>query len=424
MGKSTLFNKLGRTRKALVGDEPGITRDRLSQIVLWEGKQFELVDTGGIVPDETEAIPEQVFRQAEIAIEESDLVLLLVDVRASVTPLDQELSSLLKSKGKEFLLVVNKVDVDSLQADAYEFYRLGVENLFPVSAEHKLGIDDLADEITQRIPEGSEMIGEGEIRVAIVGRPNVGKSSILNRLLGRERVIVTDIPGTTRDSVDTVLSYQEQTYRLIDTAGIRRKGKTELKAEKLSVVMARKNIERSDIVLLVIDASEGATNLDATIGGYAHEAGKSMILVVNKWDLIEKDTFTSNSLESEFRMQMRFLDYAPMLFVSAKDGQRVFKTLQLAKEAYESRLQRIPTAELNDFLSRQRTPALTSWDNPKKSFLKYACQVSIAPPTFVLFTRGRRKLHFSTIRFISNRLREGYGFFATPLKVVQRSSRS
>jgi len=408
----------------LVGDEPGITRDRISQIVYWEGKQFELVDTGGIVPDETEQIPEQVFRQAEVAIEESQLILLLVDVRASLTPLDQELAALLTSKGKDFLLVVNKVDVAALEAGAYEFYRLGVDSLFPVSAEHKLGIDELVDEISQRIPDTAGIIEENEIRVAIVGRPNVGKSSILNRLLGKDRVIVTDIPGTTRDSVDTMLSYQEQMYRLIDTAGIRRKGKTDLKAEKLSVVMARKNIERSDVVLLVIDAVEGATNLDATIGGYAHDAGKSLILVVNKWDLIEKDTFTAHQSESEFRLQMRFLDYAPMLFVSAKEGKRIFKTLQLSSQAYDARLERIPTAELNEFLRKLRTPALTAPDDPRKSRLKYACQVGVAPPTFVLFTRGRRELHFSAVRFLSNRLREEYGFFATPIKVKQRTSRS
>lgn len=424
VGKSTLFNQLARTRKALVGDEPGITRDRISQIVHWEGKQFELVDTGGIVPDETEKIPEQVFRQAGVAIEEAQLILLLVDVRASMTPLDQELAALLTSKGKEFLLVVNKVDVEALEVDAYEFYRLGVDSIFPVSAEHKLGIGELVDEISRRIPETAGIIEENEIRVAIVGRPNVGKSSILNRLLGRERVIVTDIPGTTRDAVDSMLSYQEQQYRLIDTAGIRRKGKTDLKTEKLSVIMARKNIERSDIVLLVIDASEGATNLDATIGGYAHDAGKSLILVVNKWDLIAKNTFTANLLESEFRTQMRFLDYAPMLFVSAKEGQRMFKTLELSRQAYDARLERIPTAELNEFLRKLRTPALTAPDDPRKSRLKYACQVGVAPPTFVLFTRGSRKLHFSAIRFLSNRLREEYGFFATPIKILQRTSRS
>lgn len=423
VGKSTLFNQLGRTRKALVGDEPGITRDRISQIVSWQGKQFELVDTGGIVPDDTEALPEQVFRQAEVAIEEADLVILLVDVRARLTPLDRELGALLKSKGKEFLLVVNKVDVAKLEGDAYEFYELGVDALHLISAEHKLGIDELIVEILERISDSSEMMDDNEIRVAIIGRPNVGKSSLLNRFLRKERVIVTDVPGTTRDAVDTLLKHQGKAYRLIDTAGIRRKGRTELKAEKLSVIMARKNIERSDVVLLVIDAVEGATNLDATIGGYAHDAGKSLIIVVNKWDLIEKDTFTSKGMEDKFRSEMRFLDFAPMIFVSAKEGQRVFKILQLIQEAHNGQLQRIPTAELNGFLRGLRVPALGFQDNPQKSFLKYACQVGVAPPTFVLFTRGRRKLHFSTVRFLSNRLRDEYGFFATPLKILQRTSR-
>jgi len=401
-----------------------MTRDRITQIVDWEGKQFELVDTGGIIPDRSDPIPQQVFRQAEVAIEESDLVLFLVDVRAGLTPLDQELATFLQSKGKDFLLVVNKVDLARLEADAYEFYELGVNFLFPVSAEHKLGIDELLAEIVQRIPDNAEAFDPVEIRVAIVGRPNVGKSSLLNRLVGKERVIVTDIPGTTRDAVDTIVNHQGQTYRLIDTAGIRRKGKTEMKAEKLSVVMARKNIGRSDVVLLVMDATEGAAKLDATIGGYAHDMGKSIILVVNKWDLVEKDTFTSHRMENEIRSEMRFLDYAPMIFVSAKDGQRVFKTLQLSKEAYLSRLERIGTSELNAFLSQQRISGLSSRDDPKKSLLKYACQVGIAPPTFIFFTRGKGRLHFSTIRFLSNRLREEYGFFATPLKILQRGSRT
>jgi GTP-binding protein len=393
-------------------------------LVRWDEKQFELVDTGGIVPDQMEAIPEQVFRQAELAIDESDLILLLVDVRSQLTPLDQELAALLKSKGKDFLVVANKVDVAELEVDSYEFYRLGVDSILPVSAEHKIGLDDLVEAIKDRIPEGVEAPMGGEIRVAIVGRPNVGKSSLLNCVTGKERVIVTSIPGTTRDSVDTVCVYQDQRYRIIDTAGIRRKGKTDQRTEKLSVVMARKNIERADVVLLVLDAVEGATKLDATIGGYAHDAGKSVIVVVNKWDLIEKDTFTADRMESEFRTHMRFLDYAPMLFVSAKARQRVFKPLQLAAEAHRGRLQRIGTAELNEFIRRQRTPALTSHDDPHRSLLKYSCQVGVAPPTFVLFTRGSRKLHFSTVRFLSNRLREEYGFFATPLRILQRPSRS
>ena len=277
VGKSTLFNRLTRKRKAIVGDEPGITRDRLFEIAQWDDKHFEVIDTGGLIPDQKEIIPERILQQAEIAMEEADLILFVVDVRQGISPLDESLNALLRSRGKEFLLVVNKVDVPQIEPEVAQFYALGGETLYPVSAEHKLGVSLLVDEILQRIPESAELSREEEIRVAIIGRPNVGKSSLLNRFLGQERAIVTDLPGTTRDSVDSVLRFEDQTFRLIDTAGIRRKGKTELEAEKLCVVMARKSLERADVVLLVIDATEGATKLDATIGGYAHDAGRSII---------------------------------------------------------------------------------------------------------------------------------------------------
>jgi GTP-binding protein len=424
VGKSTLFNQLSRTRKALVGEEPGITRDRLFQVVTWEGKQFELIDTGGIVPDETETIPEKVFQQAEIAIEEADLVLLVVDVRAQLIPLDEELAALLKERGKPFLLVVNKVDVVALEADAYQFFRLGVDSLHPVSAEHRLGMGELIDAIAALIPESVRTLEEDEIRVAIVGRPNVGKSSLLNRILGTERVIVTDIPGTTRDAVDTPFRFEGQPYRLIDTAGIRRKGRPDLKAEQLSVAAAQRNIEQADVVVLIIEASEGATKLDATIGGYANDAGKSVILAVNKWDLVEKDTHTAHLVEREYRKRMRFLSYAPMLFISAKEGVRVFNVLRVAQEAYKASLGRVSTGELNRFLRHQLTPAIAARQRDRKRRLKYCCQVGVSPPTFVLFTRGSKRLHFSTVRFISNRLREAYGFFATPIRILERPARS
>jgi GTP-binding protein len=423
VGKSTLFNRLGRTRKALVGDEPGITRDRIFHLVEWDGKQFEIIDTGGIVPDEKEILPEKVLEQADLAIYDSDLVLLMVDVRAGITPLDREVASLLKARGKGFLVVANKADVEALDAEALQFYELGVEKVFPISAEHALGIEELIDEIVQRVPESQAISFKDEIRIAIIGRPNVGKSSLVNRLLGKERVIVTDVPGTTRDSVDTHLTYQGQNFKLVDTAGIRRKGKTELMAEKLSVVMARKSIEQADVVLLLIDATEGATKPDAAIGGYAHEAGRSVVVVVNKWDLIEKDTFTQARLEQEFRERMKFLDYAPMVFASAKTGQRVFKLLDIAKEAHQGSLVKIPTGQLNRFLSDDVGPAATGRRQSRKARLKYACQVGVAPPTIVLFLRGAGKLHFSTVRFLTNRLRDQYGFFATPIRIIQRPSK-
>ncbi len=318
VGKSALFNRLTRSRKAIVGDLPGITRDRLFQEVDWEGRCFRVVDTGGIVPGEAEQLLESVFRQAEIALEEADLVLLVVDGRDGITPIDQRLNELLRSSGKEFLLVVNKIDAPSVEPHAYQFHAFGVDKIYPVSAEHSLGIDRLLDEILERVPETPGEPPPDEIRVAIIGRPNVGKSSLLNRLAGQERVIVSEVPGTTRDAIDTIIEFQSRRYRLVDTAGIKRKGKTSGLVEKLSVVMARRSIERADVVLLLIDATEGATKLDATIGGYAHDAGKSVIIVVNKWDLIERDSHTAILLEKEFRMRLKFLDYAPLVFVSAK----------------------------------------------------------------------------------------------------------
>jgi len=314
--------------------------------------------------------------------------------------------------------------VAAVESQALQFYALGVSSVWPISAEHNLGIADLVEEVLKRIPESEERTQEEEIRVAIIGRPNVGKSSILNRILGHERTIVTDIPGTTRDAVDSVLEIDGQQFRLIDTAGIRRKGKTRLQTEKLSVVMARKNMERADVVLLVIDATEGATKLDATIGGYAHDAGKSVVLVVNKWDLVSRDTHTAARLEKEFRFQFRFLDYAPMVFVSAKTGLRVRKVLEIVREANEGRLIRIPTSELNRFLESEVQPFLRSRSKDGKFPVKYFAQVAVAPPTFVCFTRSSRKLHFSIERFLINRLRERAGFFATPIRLIQRGSRS
>ncbi len=422
VGKSTLFNRLGRTRKALVGDEPGMTRDRIFQVVEWEGKQFEVMDTGGIVPDDNAVLPEKVLEQAELAIHDADLVLLMVDARAGVTPLDLEVAVLLKSSGKEFLVVANKVDVEALDLEVYQFYELGGERVFPVSAEHRLGIRELVDEVVRKIPESESVTFGDEIRIAIIGRPNVGKSSLVNRLLGKERVIVTDVPGTTRDSVDTHFNYQDTNYRLVDTAGIRRKGKTELMAEKLSVIMARKNIEQADVVLLLLDATEGATKLDAAIGGYADEAGRPVVVVVNKWDLIEKDTHTQHKLEQDFRERMKFLDYAPMVFASAKTGQRVFKLLEIAKEAQRGSRIKIPTGRLNRFLAEDAGPSARGKRQARKPRLKYGCQVGVVPPTIVLFLRGSRKLHFSTVRFLKNRLRERYGFFASPIRIIQRPS--
>ncbi len=421
VGKSTLFNRLSRGRRALVSREPGMTRDRLSAVATWYEKSFEVVDTGGLVPGDSDGMAGQVLRQAEMAIQDSDLILLVVDVRDGPTVVDERLNQLMRASGKEYLLVVNKVDVPRLEPEALEFYRFGVESLHLMSAEHKAGLDALVEAILGRLAEAPASSEVEEVRVAIIGRPNVGKSSLLNRLVGNNRAIVTETPGTTRDAVDSLLSFQDRTIRLIDTAGIRRKGRTQGLAEKLSVVMARKSIERADVAFLVLDAAEKATHLDAVIGGYADKAGTSVIVLVNKWDLVPKDTLTAQSLEKTFRQRMRFLDYAPLLFVSALTGQRVSRALEEAICAYDARRKRISTGELNRFLESVLRPHMFRGAPQRKYPLKYAAQVSTGPPTFVLFTRAGGRLHFSTLRFLSNRLRSRFDFYATPIRFVQRS---
>ena len=425
VGKSSLFNKLIQRRKALVGNESGMTRDRMIGIADWCGKRFEVIDTGGVDLDDKEEIPDQIFRQAQVALGDADLLLMVVDGRTGPTAIDESLHSFLRTCGKEFHVVVNKIDTLQLEDTLLApFYSWGVDLLFPISAEHSMGVDDLVDVILEQIPVSHEVSTAEEIRVAIIGRPNVGKSSLLNKLIGEERAIVTNIPGTTRDSVDSLLEYKGRRIKLIDTAGIRRKGRTHAMAEKLSVVMSRKNIEQADVVILMIDAVGGAAHSDAVIGGYAHDAGKSLVLAANKWDLVERDGFTSIRKEKEFREEMRFLEYAPMCFVSALSGQRVFKLLDLAVRAFDARSFRVPTAPLNQFVEASLVPLAQPRQGSSKSPVLYVSQTNIAPPTFVIFTRTRQKLHFSLERFLANKLRERYGFFATPIRVRQRIRKS
>jgi GTP-binding protein len=431
VGKSTLFNRLIGARRSIVGDIPGMTRDRIYGEAEWQNRAFRVVDTGGIVPDDEAVIPANIFKQARAAIDEAILLLFVVDVREGITPIDEELARRLRGLDKPVLVVANKADTTHVADFAGEFHRFGYEDVFPVSAEHGAGIGDLLDAMIERLPvvEVAERV-QREINVAVIGRPNVGKSSLINKLLGEERVIVSSIPGTTRDAVDSVVESrigedgETVSLRLIDTAGIRRKGKTTGMEEKLSVVMARKHIERADVALLLIDAIEGVTALDANIAGYAHEAGRSVIIIVNKWDAVEKDSYTVYQYEEKIRDAMKFLDYAPIIFISALTGQRVVKLPDLIKRANDARNLRVPTAQLNKFFEEHLEQPRATISGKTKLKILYLTQAGIRPPTFVVFTSGaKKKLHFSYERYLINRLRETFDFYATPIRVKQRGKR-
>jgi len=445
VGKSTLFNRICGRRRALVGNEPGMTRDRLYAPAEWQGKHFEVVDTGGMVPAEKELIAHEIFRQARVAIEQADHLVLVVDARQGVVPLDEELAQLLRRTGKPLALAVNKIDTAQNSPLAADFHRLGVEQSFPLSAEHGLGVDDLLDHLTASFPAADSAhpsvteagapppqappadlepgrLAEGAdsavINVAIIGRPNVGKSTLLNRLLNQERSIVTPLPGTTRDAVDAEVELDGQRFRFIDTAGIRRKGKTRLLAEKLSVVQARKHLERADVALVMIDAVEGVTAADAHIAGYAHQSGRSVVLVVNKWDAVTKGT--TRDYTEALRRRMKYLDYAPVVFVSALTGQRLGKLVATIIQVAVARRQRVATAEMNRFVQEldfDRAPSPAG----KPSRIYYLTQAGVAPPTFIAFTNRAGPLHFSLERYLSNRLRERFGFLGTPLVIKSRA---
>ena len=436
VGKSTLFNRLTGSRRSIVTDEPGITRDRIYGSANWSGRAFEVVDTGGLVPDEKAALPQEILRQAQVAIQDAAQLVLVVDARTGVTPLDAELARLLRRTGKPLLIAANKVDTGRQEALAASFYELGT-TVFPVSAEHGLGVDELLDEVTRSFPNREDAAAEVAADVAIIGRPNMGKSTLLNRLVGAERAIVSPEPGTTRDAVDTLLRRGDKVYRFIDTAGIRRKGKTKLVAEKLSVVMARKNLERAEVALLVVDAEQGVTSGDATIASYTKQSGRSVIVVMNKWDLAleaagkkaareakgGKTRLDPSQLLYEYerivRARLKFLDYAPVAFLSALTGERVGKLFGLIDQVAEARRRRISTGELNRWLAgvdldRGTSPA------GRKMKIYYMTQASTAPPTFVLFTNQPRQLHFSYERFLENQLRERFEFPGTPIRFLQR----
>ncbi len=438
VGKSTLFNRLTGTRRSIVTNEPGITRDRIYGTANWEGKTFELVDTGGIVPEDKAGIPGEILRQANVAIKNATRVVQVVDGRVGPTPLDQELALLLRRAGKPPVIAVNKVDIPRQAELAAQFYELGDE-IFPVSAEHGYGVDVLLDVLTEDMSKSDAEPTRPYVNLAIIGRPNVGKSTLLNQLVGQERAIVSDVPGTTRDAVDTIVERNGKDYRFLDTAGIRRKGKTKLIAEKLSVIMARQHLERADIALVVVDAAQGVTSHDATIASYAEQSGRSVVVVMNKWDLAleaakqkavgaeRRGTRTgggdSNKLIQDYeplvRARLKFLSYAPIVFLSAKTGERVERLYAMIDRVVDARHKRISTGELNRWLSNLDLSRGTS---PASREVKifYITQATTAPPTFVLFTNQLRPLHFSYQRFLENELRKEFDFIGTPIRFTQR----
>lgn len=458
VGKSTLFNRLTRSRRSIVGDEPGITRDRIYGEVHWAGRTARLVDTGGVIPDDEALIPSEIYRQAQTALDEAGAIVMVVDGRTELAAPDIDLARMLVRSGKPVFLAVNKIDTDALSPSAENFRRLGIRSLIPISAEHGRGVGDLLDAVfaVLRIPEETAEpeakpetapeeatearphrthgeFQQHETRLAIIGRPNVGKSTLLNAITGSSRAIVSPIAGTTRDAVDEVIDYHGRALRIIDTAGIRRKGKTTLMAEKLSVVMARRHLEAADVSLLIIDATEGVTASDATIGGYAHESGRSVIIVVNKWDLVTtgrtdgKPPADRKIFEEQLRRHLKYLDYAPVIFLSAAEAKpgSLNRLLDTSIRVAEERRKRISTGQMNRFLERidfQRAGVPMS----KRVRIFYMTQAAVAPPTFVLFTDRDVKLHFSFERFLENQIRESFGFEGSPIwfKVKPRNKKS
>jgi GTPase len=453
VGKSTLFNRLTGTRRSIVTNEPGITRDRIYGKAEWRGRALEIVDTGGLVPDDRALIPQEILRQAHVAIKKAALLVLVVDSQAGLTPLDEELARLLRTTGKPFVIAVNKVDAMSQESSAGVFHRIGAP-VFPIAAEHGTGVDDLLDHALAQmvvVDSTGEEKQPDVIEVAIIGRPNVGKSTLLNCMVGEERSIVSPIPGTTMDNVDTEITRGDRNYRFVDTAGIRRKGKTTLVAEKLSVVMARRGLERCDVALLVVDGEQGVTQGDAQIASYAEESGRSVVIVINKWDLAviaarnsaSRDAATAKGksrrapgekhgpenfdagrlmfdYEKMIRAKLKFLSYAPIVFLSAKTGERSDKLFPLINQCWEARRRRISTPVLNNWLKEEVDLQRGTTPGARPVRIYYITQAKIGPPTFLIFTNQKTPLHFSYERFLENQLRGKFDFVGTPIRFIQR----
>jgi len=422
VGKSTLFNALAGEMISIVKDTPGVTRDRIYAEITWLNKEFTLIDTGGIEPDSRDIILSQMREQAQIAIDTADVIIFLTDVRQGLVDSDSKVADMLRRSGKPVVLVVNKVDsFDKFMSDVYEFYNLGIGDPMPISAASRLGIGDMLDEVTKHFPEGiGEEVEDERPRIAIVGKPNVGKSSIVNKLLGKNRVIVSDIAGTTRDAIDTAIKHDGKEYVFIDTAGLRRKNKIKEELERYSIIRTVTAVERADVVLMVIDATEGVTEQDAKIAGIAHERGKGIIIVVNKWDAIEKNDKTMNEFEAQIRQTLAYMPYAEIMYVSAATGQRLNKLYDMIDMVMENQTLRVATGVLNEIMAEAVALQQPPSDKGKRLKLYYITQVSVKPPTFVIFVNDKELMHFSYTRYLENKIREAFGFRGTSLKFFIR----
>ena len=421
VGKSTLFNKIVGKRIAIVEDTPGVTRDRIYADGEWLNYHFTLIDTGGIEPESEDIIAKQMRRQAELAIETAHVIVFIVDGRAGLTAADEEVAEMLRRSKKPVVLVVNKLDHPKFEDEIYDFYALGIGTPIGISAEQGLGLGDMLDEVVAYFPRIEEEAAEENPSIAIVGRPNVGKSSLVNALLGQERTIVSDIPGTTRDAIDTPFIWNEKEYTLIDTAGIRRKRAVEDETvERYSVIRSLAAIRRCDIALIVIDAERGLSEQDVKIAGYVHEEGKASVVIVNKWDLIEKDTYTADKFKKDMLVDLAFMSYVPMLFISAKTGQRVNKVMELAEYALAQNSMRISTGKLNGVVNEAITMNEPPVSSGRRLRIYYTTQVSIKPPTFVIFVNEPDLMHFSYKRYLENFIRKSFELKATPIRIIIR----
>jgi len=422
VGKSTLFNALAGEMISIVKDTPGVTRDRIYADVTWLDKEFTMIDTGGIEPDSKDIILSQMREQAQVAIDTADVIIFITDVKQGLVDADSKVADMLRRSGKPVVLVVNKVDnFDKYMADVYEFYNLGIGDPVPISAASRLGLGDMLDIVAENFPEGSAQAEDDDRpRVAIVGKPNVGKSSIINKLLGENRVIVSDIAGTTRDAIDTEILHNGKEYIFIDTAGLRRKNKIKEELERYSIIRTVTAVERADVVLMVIDATEGVTEQDAKIAGIAHERGKGVIIVVNKWDAIEKNDRTMREYESDIRQVLSYMPYAEIMYVSAATGQRLNRLYDMIDMVIENQTLRIATGVLNEIMTEAVAMQQPPSDKGKRLKLYYITQVAVKPPTFVIFVNDKELMHFSYTRYLENKIREAFGFRGTSLKFFIR----